>query len=59
MIVSTDLVAIDAYGAGFFKNPKTGKPFRPDEIRFVKHAFDHGLGQIDLSKVQVKKVSAA
>ncbi len=58
VIVSADIVAVDAYGAGFFKNPKTGKPFRPEEIRFVKHAFDHGLGQIDLAKVQVKKVSA-
>ena len=58
VIVSTDIVAVDAYGAGFFKNPKTGKPFMPEEIRFVKYAYDHGLGEIDLSKVQVKKVSA-
>jgi uncharacterized protein (DUF362 family) len=58
VIASADIVAIDAYGAGFFKNPKTGKPFRPEEIRFVKHAYDLGLGQIDLSKVRVKKVTA-
>jgi uncharacterized protein (DUF362 family) len=58
VICSTDIVAIDAYGAAFFKNPKTGKPYRPEEIRFVKHASDLGLGQIDLSKVTVKKVSA-
>ncbi len=58
VIASTDIVALDAYGAGFFKNPKTGKPFRPEEIRFVKYAYDHGLGEIDLSKVRVKKVSA-
>lgn len=58
VIASTDIVALDAYAAAFFKNPKTGKPFRPEEIRFVKYAFDHGLGEIDLSKVRIKKVSA-
>jgi len=58
VIVSTDIVAVDAYGAAFFKNPKTGKPFKPEEIKFVKHAYDLGLGEIDLSKVRMKKVSA-
>jgi uncharacterized protein (DUF362 family) len=55
---STDIVAIDSYGATYFKNPKTGKPFQGEEILFVKHAYDLGLGQIDLAKVQVKRVSA-
>ncbi|OGP93623.1 MAG: hypothetical protein A2157_03750 [Deltaproteobacteria bacterium RBG_16_47_11] len=59
VIASKDIVAVDAYGAAFFKNPKTGKPFRPEEIRFVKHASDLGLGEIDLSKVRVKRVSAS
>lgn len=58
VITSIDIVAADAYAATFFKHPKTGKPFKPEEIRFVKHAFDMGLGQIDLSKVRVKKVNA-
>ncbi len=58
VIASTDIVAADAYAATFFKHLKTGKPFRPEEIRFVKIAFEMGLGQIDLSKVRVKKVSA-
>ena len=58
VIASTDIVAADAYAAAFFKHPKTGKPFKPEEIRFVKHAFDMGLGEIDLAKVRVKKVSA-
>ncbi len=58
VIASTDVVAADAYAAAFFKNPKTGKPFRPEEIRFVKYAYDLGLGEIDLSKVRMKKVSA-
>ncbi len=58
VIASTDIVAADAYAATFFKNPKTGKPFKPEEIRFVKHAYDMGMGQIDLSKVKMKKVTA-
>jgi uncharacterized protein (DUF362 family) len=58
VITSTDLVAVDAYTATFFKHPRTGKPFKPEEIRFVKNAYDLGLGQINLSKVRVKKVSA-
>ncbi len=58
VITSTDIVAVDAYCATFFKHPKTGKPFKPEEIKFVKNAYDLGLGQIDLSKVRVKKVSA-
>jgi len=58
VVASTDIVAVDAYASAFFKHPKTGKPFKPGEIRFVKNAYDLGLGEIDLSKVRVKKVSA-
>jgi len=58
VITSTDIVAADAYAATFFKHPKTGKPFRPEEVKFVKLASDLGLGEIDLAKVRVKKVSA-
>ena len=59
VIASADIVAADAYAAAFFKHPKTGKPFKPEEIQFVKNAYDLGLGQINLSKVRVKKVTAA
>jgi uncharacterized protein (DUF362 family) len=58
VITSTDMVAADAYAVAFFKHPRTGKPFKPEEIRFVKNAYDLGLGEIDLSKVRIKKVSA-
>jgi len=58
VIASTDIVAADAYSATFFKNPKTRKPFKPEEIKFVKNAYELGLGEIDLSKVRVRKVSA-
>jgi uncharacterized protein (DUF362 family) len=59
VLASTDIVAVDAYTAAYFKHPKTGKPFKPAEIRFVKNAYDLGLGEIDLAKVRVKKVKAA
>jgi len=58
VIASTDIVATDAYAAAFFKHPKTGKPFKPEEIKFVKNAYEMGLGEINLSKVRIKKVSA-
>ncbi len=59
VVVSTDIVALDAYAATYFKNPKTGKPFAGEEIQFVKNAYDMGLGEIDLAKVRIKKVTAA
>ena len=59
VLASTDIVAVDAYGAGYFKHPKSGNPFKPAEVRFVKNAYDLGLGQIDLTKVRLKKVKAA
>lgn len=58
VITSTDIVAVDAYSASLFKHPKTRKPFRPEEVKFVKLASDFGLGEIDLAKVRIKKVSA-
>ncbi len=58
VIASTDMVAADAYAAAFFKHPKTGKPFRPEEIKFIKLGYEGGLGEIDLSKVRVKRVNA-
>lgn len=59
VIASTDMVAADAYAAAFFKHPKTGKPFRPEEIKFIKLGYEAGLGEIDLSKVRVKRVGAS
>ncbi len=59
VIASPNIVAVDAYAAAFFKHPKTGKPFKPEEIKFVKNAYEMGLGEINLAKVRMKKVSAA
>ncbi|MCX8116894.1 MAG: DUF362 domain-containing protein [Desulfobacterota bacterium] len=58
VVAATDMVAADAYAAAYFKNPKTGKPFTPGEIKFIKLGYEAGLGEIDLSKVRVKRVSA-
>jgi len=59
VMASTDMVAADAHCATYFKHPKTGKPFRPADIRFIKNAYDMGLGEMNLSKVKIKKVKAA
>jgi uncharacterized protein (DUF362 family) len=59
VIVSRDPVAVDAYGAGLFKNPKTGNPYKPAEVRFIKNAYDLKLGEMNLSKVEIKKVQGA
>ncbi|NWF55591.1 MAG: DUF362 domain-containing protein [Syntrophaceae bacterium] len=59
VMACTDMVAADAHCATYFKHPKTGKPFRPAEIRFIKNAYDMGLGEMNLSKVKIKKVKAA
>jgi uncharacterized protein (DUF362 family) len=58
VLASTDIVAADAYAVGLFTNPRTGRPFKPEEIRFIKDAYELGLGQIDLSKVRIQEVSA-
>jgi len=58
VVVSTDIVAVDAYAAAYFQNPKTGKPFKGEEVRFVKSAYEMGLGEIDLARVQMKRVTA-
>jgi uncharacterized protein (DUF362 family) len=58
VITSTDIVAADAYSATLFKHPKSGKPFKPEEINFIKNAYELRLGEIDISKVRGKRVSA-
>ncbi len=59
VIAGTDIVAVDAYTVSLFKNPRTGKPYLPGEIQFIRNAHDLGLGEIDPGKVRMKKVLAA
>ncbi|MFA5858516.1 MAG: DUF362 domain-containing protein [Elusimicrobiota bacterium] len=44
--MSTDIVAVDAYTATLFK-------YKPEEIGYIKEAYDRGLGEMDLAKVNV------
>jgi uncharacterized protein (DUF362 family) len=59
VIAGTDIVAVDAYCATLFKNPRTGKPYLAGEVPFIKNAHDLNLGEIDLAKVRMKKVLGA
>ena len=48
IIAGTDPVAIDAYAAKLLG-------LDPTEVKYISLAADHGLGQINLSKVNIKK----
>lgn len=50
IIVSEDPVAIDAYGA-------TLLGYDPMELGFLKCAYQLGLGELDLKKVEIKRIS--
>ena len=50
VIVGTDIVAVDAYGATLF-----GKD--PAEFGFIVNAHERGLGEYDLKKVKITEVS--
>ncbi|MBI4778475.1 DUF362 domain-containing protein [Candidatus Desantisbacteria bacterium] len=50
IVVGVDPVAVDAYGCSFF-----GK--EPHRIGYINIAYKMGLGEIDLNKIRVKKVS--
>jgi uncharacterized protein (DUF362 family) len=51
LLCSTDLVAIDAYATTLV--PWGRKQRKPEEIKHIRHAAEHGLGQIDLTQIQV------
>lgn len=59
VMAATDVVAVDACAVSLFKNPRTGKPYQPSEIAFIRNAHDLGLGEIDPAKVRMKKVQPA
>lgn len=56
VIASADMVAADAQmlalGTWF------DRKFRPDQVRHIKLAAERGLGQMDLSRVNIKEVQA-
>jgi len=50
VIVGTDIVAVDAYGATLFDKD-------PAEFGFIVNAHERGLGEYDLEKVKITEVS--
>lgn len=50
IIAGTDRVAIDAYGA-------TLLGLNGREVRMIRSAYEHGLGEIDLKKVTIKEMN--
>jgi uncharacterized protein (DUF362 family) len=50
VMASTDRVALDSYGA-------TLLGLRPDDIVMIKTAHEHGIGEINLSKIRLYKQS--
>jgi uncharacterized protein (DUF362 family) len=55
VIAGVDPVAVDAYGAGL--STWNGRSLKPDQISYLRHASDHGLGTLDLGKLKIEKVS--
>jgi len=51
IVAGVDRVAIDAYCA-------TIRGLKGEDIKMIKKGFEHGLGQIDLSKVRIKEIAA-
>jgi uncharacterized protein (DUF362 family) len=51
VIVGFDRVAVDAYGA-------TVLGLDPNEVTMIKKAHEHGLGEIDLSKLEIQEIEA-
>jgi uncharacterized protein (DUF362 family) len=50
--IGADMVAVDSFGASMFNHA-------PEQVGFIKAAADRGLGESDLSKLNVKEVNLA
>jgi len=50
VIAIIDIVAVDAYGAGFFKIRRRANPSSPRRSGLSKHGYDHGWEEIDLTR---------
>lgn len=51
IVAGTDRVAVDSYCCGLLN-------LKPEEIFMIRRAQEHGIGQMDLSKLTIKKVTA-
>jgi uncharacterized protein (DUF362 family) len=55
VIAGTDPVAVDAYGAGL--SSWNGRTYEPGHVTHLKHAYDHGLGEIRIEKLKISELS--
>jgi uncharacterized protein (DUF362 family) len=54
VIAGTDPVAVDAYGVGLAAwNNQT---YRPEQIAYIKHAVEHGLGTATLESLRIQQL---
>lgn len=58
VIVGTDPVAVDSYGAEVF-GKVTGRELKGAEIGYIRIGHEMGLGEIDLGKVEVNEIDLA
>ncbi len=54
VMCSTDTVALDAYATTLLD--WGGKTLKPEDIGHIKFAAEHGLGEMDLAKVEIVEV---
>ncbi len=50
VIVSPDIVAADAYAATLFG-------YKPDDLRYILHGAERGLGRSDLSQLKIEEIA--
>jgi uncharacterized protein (DUF362 family) len=55
VIVGTDPIAVDSYGAGVF-GKVTGRDLKGIDLGYIRIGHEMGLGEIDLGKVEVKEI---
>jgi uncharacterized protein (DUF362 family) len=51
VVVGTNQVSVDAYGASFFD-------MKPADVEHIAQAYERGLGEIDLGKLNIEKATA-
>jgi len=51
VIAGVDRVAVDAYGMTLFG-------VKPEQVEYLRLAFERGLGQLDLSRVSIEEINS-
>lgn len=54
IVVGTDPVAVDAFGVGL--SSWNNRTYKPDQIAYLRHAADHGVGNLDLENLQIVEI---